>query len=145
MPACMFIGNHEASEKIYPSLLAAIEELILSEKVSTFYVGNNGAFDHLAQKALFSLKQKYPEIKCFTVLAYLPGKETPYSLPPILETIYPEGFEKVPLRYAINHRNRWMLEHSSHVITFPSPFGNSSKLVAKARLSGKTVIDISRK
>ena len=143
MATCMFIGNHESSNKIYLTLLAVTEKLILTEKVSTFYVGNNGAFDRLAQKALLSLKKKYPEINCFTVLAYFPGKKTPFDLPPLLETIYPEGFEKVPPRYAINHRNRWMLERSSFVVAYPSPFGNSSKLAAKARLSGKTVIDIS--
>lgn len=144
MATCMFIGNHEASDKIYLTLLAVTEELILTEKVSTFYVGNNGAFDRIAQKALFSLKQKYPEIKAYTILSYIPGAKTPFDRPPLLETIYPDGLEKVPMRYAINHRNRWMLERSSFVVAYPSPFGNSSKLAAKARLSGKTVIDISR-
>ena len=143
MATCMFIGNHESSDEIYPTLLAVTEELIVSEKVSTFYVGNNGAFDRLAQKALLSLKKKYPGINCFTVLAYIPGEKTPFDRPPLLETIYPDGLEKVPMRYAINHRNRWMLERSSFVVAYPSPFGNSSKLAAKARLSGKTVIDIS--
>ncbi len=140
----MFIGNHASSDKIYLTLLAVTEELILTENVTTFYVGNNGTFDSLAQKALFSLKQKYPEINCFTVLAYIPGKQNPYEFPSLLETIYPEGLEKVPLRYAINHRNRWMLERSSFVVACPSVLGNSSKLAAKARLSGKTVIDISK-
>ena len=144
MATCMFIGNHESSDKIYLTLLAVTEELILKENVSTFYVGNNGTFDNLAQKALFHLKQKYPEIKAYTVLAYIPGKESPYESSSLLETLYPEGLEKVPPRYAINHRNRWMLERSSFVITHPSLLGNSLKLAAKARLSGKTVIDISQ-
>ena len=144
MASCMFIGDHAVSKEIYLTLLAVTEELILKEKVSTFYVGNNGTFDNLAQKALFHLKQKYPEIKAYTVLAYIPGKESPYESPSLLETLYPEGLEKVPPRYAINHRNRWMLERSSFVITYPSLLGNSLKFAAKARLSGKTVIDISR-
>ena len=81
MATCMFIGNHEASDKIYLTLLAVTEELILTEKVSTFYVGNNGAFDRIAQKALFSLKQKYPEIKAYTILSYIPGEKTPFDRP----------------------------------------------------------------
>ena len=143
MPACMFIGDHAVSREIYLTLLAVTEELILKEKVSTFYVGNNGTFDNLAQEALFHLKQKYPEIKAFIVLAYIPQKSNPFYLPPILETIYPEGLENVPPRYAINSRNLWMLKNSSFVVCCPSKFGNSSKIIAKARNSGKTVIDIS--
>ncbi|MBQ3500434.1 MAG: hypothetical protein IJA70_03295 [Oscillospiraceae bacterium] len=143
MPSCMFIGDHEASQETYHTLIAVIEELIVNEKVSTFYVGDKGSFDSYTQTALRLLQKKYPYIKCFIVLAYIPGKQNSFELPPILETIYPEGLEKTPLRYAINQRNLWMLKNSSFVVACPSAFGNSSKIVAKARLSGKTVIDIS--
>ena len=34
------------------------------------------------------------------------------------ETLYPDGLEGVPLRYAIVHRNRWMVEHSQHIIAY---------------------------
>lgn len=144
MPSCMFIGDRFAPQIVYHTLLIVIEELIVNENVSTFYVGNNGSFDYHVQKALFFLKKKYPHINCFTVLAYFPKEKEPYGEPPLLETIYPEGLEKTPLRYAINYRNRWMLENSSFIVTYPSVFGNSSKLVAKARISGKTVINISK-
>ena len=143
MPSCMFIGDHAVSKEIYSTLLAVTEELILTEKVSTFYVGDRGSFDSYAQIALNLLKKKYPHIKCFIVLAYIPQKSNPFYLPPILETIYPEGLENVPPRYAINSRNLWMLKNSSFVVCCPSKFGNSSKIIAKARNSGKTVIDIS--
>ena len=137
MPSCMFIGEHTSSQETYHALIAVTEELIVSENVSTFYVGNQGSFDHYAQMALCTLKKIYPDINAFVVLAYIPGKQSPYEEPPLLETIYPEGLEKVPPRYAINHRNLWMLKNSSFVISCPSAFGNSAKLVAKSAAFGK--------
>ncbi len=142
MSVCTFFGMSCANQKILPCLTAVIEELILTEHVTTFYVGDKGKFDHFVQKALCEVKERHPEIKCYTVLAYLPGKRNELELPSLLETIYPEGMENVPPRYAIDRRNRWMIERSSFVISYPSIDGNSRKFTNIARSRGKTVIDL---
>ena len=48
----------------------------------------------------------------------MPEKKEEYSFYEESETLYPDGLEGVPLRYAIVHRNRWMVEHSQHIIAY---------------------------
>ncbi|MBQ7875457.1 MAG: hypothetical protein IJ306_09960 [Oscillospiraceae bacterium] len=142
MPACTFFGDSHCGDSVYSCLLAVIEKLIATEKVSTFYVGNNGNFDKLVQKALHQIKQEHTGVNCYTVLAYLPGEKKEFDLPSPLETIYPEGIENTPLRYAINSRNLWMINNSAFVVTYPSPFGNSAKLSDIAFFKKKYVINL---
>jgi len=49
-----------------------------------------------ANRALGELKRKYPHIRYFEVLAYLPKSQ------PEHETLLPEGIETVPPRFAIS-------------------------------------------
>ena len=141
MPACTFFGSAKANPNIYPRLLAAIEKLIADENVQTFYVGDKGKFDFLAQKALRELRKRYP-INCCIVLAYLPGIKSDFEEPFLLDTLYPEGLEKTPRRFAIDRRNRWMINNSSFVVSYPSPFGNSLKYTEIALRKKKTVIKL---
>ena len=136
-----FFGHRNTTSEVSVALHEVLIDLIENKNADTFYVGNHGNFDKMVRKELKKLKEIYPHINYSVVLAYLGKKQEDENYS---DTIYPDGLEKVPMRYAINHRNRWMLERSSFVITYPSLLGNSLKLAAKARLSGKTVIDISR-
>ena len=139
MKACTFFGNHECSDKIYNTLLIIIEELITAEKVDTFYVGNQGDFDRMVCRALADIKTRVKNIKCFTVLAYIPGKKREGELPPALETILPEGIETVLPKFAISYRNRWMVKNSDFVVVYPSDFGNSERMTEYSRRKGKVI------
>ena len=144
MPVCTFFGSHESTEGIYNTLVIAIEKLILTEKVDTFYVGNQGNFDRMVRKALADIKTRVPGIKCYTVLAYIPGKKREGEPPEILETIVPEGVEIVNPRFAIPFRNCWMVNRSDFVIAYPSNFGNSKKMMELATRKNKAIIDLSK-
>lgn len=140
MPACTFFGHRDCPDLIYPTLKSSIERLILSRNVNRFYVGNQGRFDVLALKALRELKLQHPEIVYYVVLAYLPSKQLPYEPE---ETLYPEGLETVPPRFAISHRNRWMADHSDFVIAALSRnIGGAAESVRYAETHGKEVIRI---
>ena len=140
MPACTFFGHRDCPDLIYPTLKSSIEGLILSRNVNRFYVGNQGRFDVLVLKALRELKLQHPEIVYYVVLAYLPSKQLPYDPE---ETLYPEGLETVPPRFAITHRNRWMVDHSDFVIAAVSrEFGGAADSVHYAETHRKEVIRI---
>ena len=140
MAACTFFGHRDCSDSIKPKLLAAIENLITEKHVTTFYVGNHGDFDRLAASLLRDLAVLCPDIKCYVVLAYLPTKAYNESY----ESIFPEGIEDVPKRFAINFRNRWMIEKSDYVITYVTrSFGGAAKAMSYAEKHRKHVIDIS--
>lgn len=140
MKACTFFGHRECPDKIYPRLKNCIEGLIVNQGVGCFYVGHQGRFDALALRALRELQAAYPITKHYVVLAYLPQKEMPY---PAEETLYPEGLESVPPRYAISRRNRWMLAHAEYVITYvAAPVGGAAKAVETALRKNKKIINL---
>lgn len=70
------------------------------------------------------------------VFAYMPRKPEPYGL----ATILPEGIEKVPKRFAISWRNRWMLDHADCVVTYVThAWGGAAQFATRARKQGKRV------
>lgn len=140
MPACTFFGHRDCPDSVYPTLLDTIEGLILSNGVDRFYVGHQGHFDALALKALRELKKQHPEIAYHVVLAYLPQRPLPYDPE---ETLYPEGLETVPPRFAISRRNDWMLDRAEYAITYVvSPAGGAAKAKQNAMRLKKVVIEL---
>ena len=81
---------------------------------------------------------------CYNVvLAYMPGTTEEYAYAEPMETMFPEGLESVPKRFAISWRNDWMLKNSDCVIAYVKHnFGGSGKFVEKAEHQGKRVINL---
>lgn len=109
---CTFFGHRDCPFQIESTLKREIINLIENFSVDTFYVGNNGNFDKIVYKTLLSLKHSY-KIKIYVIFAYLPTSRVI-----VQDSIYPEGLEKVPPRFAIPWRNKWMVNNSDYVIAF---------------------------
>ncbi|MBE6912588.1 MAG: DUF1273 domain-containing protein [Ruminococcaceae bacterium] len=139
MSACTFFGHRLMPNKVYHHIISSVEALICDHGVDTFYVGNNGEFDRTVRRALKDLKEVYPEIKYYVVLAYMPRNDgEDYS-----DSIYPEGLENVPKRFAISWRNEWMIKQSDYVIGYVDhPFGGAHNFFEKAKKKEKKVINI---
>ncbi|MCQ2440539.1 MAG: hypothetical protein MJ076_01410 [Clostridia bacterium] len=59
------------------------------------------------------------------------------------DTIYPDGLEKVPRKFAIDRRNRMMIDWSNIVIIYVCyPFGGSAKFREIAEKKGKEIINL---
>ena len=141
MSACCFFGHKDTPEDVKPALCATIEELITQCGVSTFYVGNQGAFDAYVRSALRQFSGKYPHIRYAVVLAYMPGHQTEHH--DFSDTIFPEGIEEVHPRYALDWRNRWMLRESQYIVCYiHHRWGGAAKYVQMALRQGKTVINL---
>ena len=141
MSACCFFGHKDTPEDVKPALCAAIEELITQCGVSTFYVGNQGAFDAYVRSALRQFSGKYPHIRYAVVLAYMPGKQNEYD--DFSVTMLSEGIEEVHPRYALDWRNRWMLRESQYIVCYiHHRWGGAAKYVQMALRQGKTVINL---
>lgn len=131
--ACFLIGGRNTPPSVEPELRALIEECIVGHGVKQFVVGHYGAFDRIAQRTLADAKKAHPEIILTLLLPYHPA-ERPVSLPAGFDdSIYPSGLETTPKRIAIVRANRWMIDHSRHLIAFPAPIGNSRTLLEYAR------------
>ncbi len=136
---CTFFGHKDAPDAIYQKLLKVVEELFLERNVDRFLVGTHGIFDSLALKALRELKKKYPLLVYSVVLAYMPDANNYQDF----ETIFPEGIEVIPKRFAITHRNEWMVRASDVVVCYiDHSWGGAFQFVEMATKQGKEIINL---
>ena len=50
MSSCTFFGHRDAPKKIESDLYFVLNELVKKHNVDSFYVGNNGNFDHIVRR-----------------------------------------------------------------------------------------------
>lgn len=137
---CTFFGHRDAPTGIKSSLRQVLSDLIERQGVKQFYVGNQGSFDAMARSLLAEFEQTHG-IGYAIVLAYLPRQEDP--LFDADHTLLPEGIETVPPRFAIEYRNKWMIDRSDIVVTYVHrSFGGAAKFKELAEKRNKIVIPI---
>ena len=141
MLTATFFGHKDTPKEIEPTLRSTLIDLIENKNVAMFYIGNNGKFDTMVRRQLEDLSRTY-SITYNVVLAYLPTKKNKYDN--LTNTIYPEGLETVPKRFAISWRNKWMIQQSDIVVTYVThTFGGAAQFKEMAKRQGKTVIELS--
>ncbi|MDY5411602.1 MAG: hypothetical protein SPG86_08490 [Gemmiger sp.] len=145
MKSCTFFGHQDCPETIKPKIHAAVVDLIENHGVTTFYVGNQGNFDRLVRSVLKEVTTAYPEVGYSVVLAYMPSVKTAYLSEDFSDTMVPEGIEKVPKRYAIPWRNKWMIAHSDYVITYViHSYGGASRFTTLAQKAQRIILPIDK-
>ena len=138
---CTFFGHKDTPKEIEPTLRSTLIDLIANKNVNVFYVGNNGNFDTMVRHQLEDLSHIYP-VTYSVVLAYLPTEKNKYD--DLSNTIYPEGLETVPKRFAISWRNKWMIQQSDVVVTYVTHnFGGAAQFKEMAQKLRKAVINLS--
>lgn len=138
---CTFFGHRDTPPETEPLLCTLLMDLICQQGADVFYVGNHGAFDKMVQRNLRHLQEEYPHIRCAVVLTKMPGERDGQEMP--LATIYPEGLETVPPKYAISARNRWMLSQADCVIGYIAhSFGGAAQFYMQAKRNGKIVYNL---
>lgn len=143
MLACTFFGHRDTPQIIEPCLRSVLIDLIENKKVNMFYLGNQGSFDYLVRKNLELLKHDYPHIGYAVVLAYMPVKKDSFDCEMYSDTIFPEGLENTPPKYAISKRNKWMIDKSDYVVSYvTNSFGGAAQFAKLAEKKGKTVINL---
>ena len=139
--AACFFGHREVTQNIRDRLTAIIEKLITENGVTNFYVGHQGQFDNVAYSVLKELKVKYPHIRYSVVLAYMPDEHIKEVYGE--DTLFPDGMENVPKKFAISKRNDWMIQHSSFAICYVYKItGGAAKFREKAEKRGLQIIDV---
>lgn len=135
---CFFIGHRETGDELIPALTAAVERHITEYGVTSFIVGRYGNFDKLAARVVIDAKKRHPEVTLTLLLPYHPF-DRPTPTPKGFDgTFYPPGMETVPKRVAIIWANRYMVEHSTHLIAYAwHPASNARALVEHAQIWGR--------
>lgn len=127
-----------------PLLLDTVERLIVDQGADEFYVGCDGNFDRMAARALFQMQQKHA-IAFAVVQSRLPTARDALYHPEwgMYPTILPEAVELGPPRFAIDRRNRWLLDRADCVVTYVlRGTGGAAKYMALAERRGKTVLNL---
>ena len=138
---CCFFGHREVTHNIRDRLTAIIEKLITEDGVTEFYVGHQGQFDSMVYSVLKEFKAKYPQIRYAVVLAYMPDEH-------IMEvygenTLFPDGLERVPNKFAISKRNDCMIQQSGFAVCYVHKImGSAAKFREKCIKKKLKVIDI---
>lgn len=120
---CCFAGHRSLPNKddISEKLSYKIEDLIINEGVTEFWVGNYGAFDHLSSYTAKKLKEKYPDIELNLIVPYLTSDITENK------KLYFEEFdnilladipEKTPKKFYIIKCNEYMIQKSDFLIAY---------------------------
>ena len=136
-----FFGHKDTPKSIETVLRANLIDLIENYGATEFYVGNIGKFDVMVYRQLEELSQIYP-ITYRIVLAYQPVEKNKYF--DFTNTIYPEGIETVPKRFAISRRNKWMIQRADVVVTYvTNNFGGAYQFKSIAEKEGKRIIELS--
>ncbi|MGL4790823.1 MAG: hypothetical protein ACRCW1_05370 [Anaerotignaceae bacterium] len=143
---CSFFGHRDTREMVWEDLYNEVIKVIKYDGVTKFYVGNNGTFDSLALQAVGQAKNQFPNIEIYVILAYMPTKKEQGVKANCDGTIYPEGLEFVPKRFAISHRNRWIVQQSYVVIGYvKTAYGGAYEALHYAKNQEKKVINLGEK
>lgn len=137
---CSFFGHRNISNSIRPMLYSEIKNHITDKNVDTFYVGGYGHFDAMASGILHELIEQYPHISVYHILAYIPTGTNKEYCRNQHTTLYPEGLEFVPRKFAITHRNRWMVQQSDCIIGYvQTSYGGAYEALEYAKRKNKSV------
>lgn len=133
-----FCGHSDTpyAEDIIQWLNKVVEDLI-KQGADTFYLGGYGNFDCMAAAAVWACKQRYPHIRAVLVIPYL---DKSVDISGYDYSIYPP-LENVPRKYAIAHRNRWMVDNSSIMVAYVRyGWGGAAKTLERAYKKGLHII-----
>ena len=138
-----FCGHREIAQttEVEEWLQTVIRGLI-EQGATTFYLGGYGAFDGLAASVLRKEKKNHPWIERILVLAYLNGRQDAVGYD---GSVYPE-LEKIPRRFAILHRNRWMVQSADVVVAYVlHDWGGAATTLRYAKQKRKRIISYSER
>ena len=138
-----FFGHSDTPWSIQPKLREVILDLIDNEGADEFYVGTHGNFDRMVLAVLSELSETRA-FRFYVVLAYLPAeKEKTRADHDILPDLS-EKIENIPPRFAINYRNKSMIEAADIVVTYVQhSWGGAAKYKLLAEKKNRRVIEIS--
>ena len=134
-----FCGHREVQDvdAVCTWLHDVIEQLIL-EGADMFYFGGKGNFDALAAGEVMKFKAAYPALRSTLVQAYMDQEKLPWLHD---DSVYPP-LETVPRRFAMHHRDRWMVQQADTVVTYAVySWGNAMRVMEYAQRQGKRVLN----
>lgn len=106
------------------------------------FLGGYGNFDDFAFRCVEKFKQSHPNAKSVLITSYLGKEKNAYEKAGFDSIIYP-SLEHVPPRYAISHRNKWMIEQADVVISYVSrQYGGAYAMYLAEKRKAKKIYNL---
>lgn len=106
-----------------------------------FYLGNYGNFDNFAYNVAREYQKRHTNSKLVFITPYLNNARCNDFAKKCDSSIYPE-IEKVPLKFAIIERNKWVVQHSDLLIFYYKIIGSTRDIYEYAISKNKRVINL---
>lgn len=134
----MFCGHARLDDRAaVAAWLQKTVEGLIGEGAGTFYLGGRGEFDLLAARTVRAQQKEHPDVRSILVQAS-PSEAVDAAL--YDGALYPE-LERVPPRYCLVARNRWMVDASQAVVAcVRHDWGGAASTLAYARRRKKRVL-----
>lgn len=142
----MFCGHSDyvPSEEDGKKILSLLEEKI-GERDAELYLGGYGGFDAFAEKCGREYQRTHPNTKLIFVTPYMTENRLVDAKLRYDDVIYPE-LERVPPRFAISHRNKWMAEKADCVIAYVNhAWGGAYQTYQHAKKKQKEICNLTEK
>lgn len=137
---CAFFGHRDIYRELKPELENAVRHAI-QHGCRIFWCGGYGAFDRCAAGTVHRLKREFPDIRLEWIMAYLTQSDSISGL--YDRSLYPEGLETVPQRFAISKRNQWMVKNCDCIIACVDHcYGGAYTAYAQAEKMGKVLANL---
>lgn len=105
-------------------------ETYVNGKDVTFYMGLDGRFDWMAKNCCTEYKKKHGNASVVFVTPYIDEpylRNLKYAIKEFDDILYP-GLERIPKRFAISARNKYMIDNSDLLICYVrNLIGNANK------------------
>lgn len=137
------LENAELNKKLTEVFKSFFNFAFENNEKLIFLCGGYGNFDKLAADKIDKLRKQYFNISCEKayVTPYIGDRLNEHLIKLKYDTIIYPPIENVPLRFAIQYRNKWMIKNANYVVIHVThSWGNTVQIDKFARNQHKTVI-----
>ena len=108
-----------------------------------FFLGEYGNFDKFGYECAYKFKQKHSSARLIFITPYISSGVQIHSMQNRFDLILYPSLENIPPRYAISHRNKWMVEQADIVFAYVTHhYGGAYQMYHHAQKKGKKIYNI---
>ena len=122
--------------------MLSILESTIGDATAEFYLGGYGSFDSFAYTCAKTYQTAHPLVSLVYVSPYVTPRLTPQEITQYDQILYPP-LENIPPRFAISHRNRYMVDRADYVVAYINrSFGGAYQTYTYAERQHKEVVNL---
>ena len=140
-----FCGHSTYIEKeSHQTQVLQILESEIDNREVEFFLGEYGCFDSFAYKCAKIYQKNHANAKLIYITPYIKSKKDILDQASRFDEIIYPTLETVPKKYAISHRNRWIVDKSNIIIAYVEhDFGGAYKMYKYAQNQNKKIYNLS--